>query len=105
MAERVSARIAAFMPGASPPEVRIPMHFMFDILVKMGLFMLSGLVSIPLQNIQHADAQDCRTIVKGNSPAGFVVRTSTAKLMLFVRIANITPKIIRIINCPRYYFK
>ena len=27
MAERVTARMAAFIPGASPPEVRMPTHF------------------------------------------------------------------------------
>ena len=31
MAERVTARIAAFMPGASPPEVKIPTHLMLSI--------------------------------------------------------------------------
>ena len=27
MAARVTARTAAFIPGASPPEVRTPIHF------------------------------------------------------------------------------
>ena len=32
IALRVTARMAAFMPGASPPEVRMPMHLISDIL-------------------------------------------------------------------------
>jgi hypothetical protein len=31
IAERVTARIAAFIPGASPPDVRIPTHLIVAI--------------------------------------------------------------------------
>jgi len=39
MAERVTALTAAFMPGASPPEVRMPMqNFSFFVTVSSILF-------------------------------------------------------------------
>ena len=35
MPARVAARIAAFIPGASPPEVRMPTLLIFESIVKM----------------------------------------------------------------------
>jgi hypothetical protein len=39
MAERVTARIAAFMPGASPPDVRIPIDLILDIVIDMCILL------------------------------------------------------------------
>jgi hypothetical protein len=33
IAVRVTARIAAFIPGASPPDVRMPIHFIAPIFI------------------------------------------------------------------------